>query len=114
MLASSHLFRVLVGLAVSSWSLYLLWACDLKCVSTPGETSSLLNRIWVWGLSDNLSFRAQMDTGRILSPAALLSLCLVSPWRILLWTVIGEKVVISPLGLVVRAFLGDHLSPGGI
>jgi hypothetical protein len=53
-----------------------------------------------------------MVTERILSPAALLFTGPVCALRILLWTIIGVKVVISLLALGVRAFLGDHLSPG--
>ena len=35
-------------------------------------------------------------------------------WLVLLWTVIGEKVAISPLSPGVRALLGDQLSLGMI
>jgi hypothetical protein len=58
--------------------------------------------------------RAQIETGRILSPAAPLFLCPVCSRWVPFWRVIGEKVVISPVGLGVRALLGDQLSPGGI
>jgi hypothetical protein len=58
--------------------------------------------------------RAQMETGRIMSPAALLFMFPESSWQILLWTVIGMKVVISPLSLEVRTLLGDQLSPSSI
>ena len=50
----------------------------------------------------------------ILSLAALLLLCPEHSWKMPLWTVIGEKVVISPVGLEVRAPMGDQLSPGRI
>jgi hypothetical protein len=78
-----------------------LWACDLWCVSTPGVTSSLWAGFQYGGQSDTLRSRVHIETGRILSPAALMFLCLVCSCWVPLWTVIGMKVVLSHTGLGV-------------
>ena len=104
---------VLVGLTISDWSLSLLLSCEPVILGV----SALLGRpSFSWagfgcgGLWDGLSSMVQMETRRILSPAAPLFLCLECSRPVTLWTVIGVKIVIPSLGLGVRALLGEHLS----
>jgi hypothetical protein len=104
---------VLVGLADSDWSFSLLWAYEPVMLGV----SALLGRpILLAGFGceelwdDSLTSGAQMETGRMLSPAVLLFLCPVCSRWILLWTVIGVKVVILHMALGVRALLGSALS----
>ena len=54
-----------------------------------------------------------METGRILSLAALRFLYLVCFWRVPLWSVIGAKVVVSPVNVVVTVLLVEVVSLGG-
>ena len=101
------LILVLVGLAVSDWSLSCLWACEpvilgvsailgIPTVSWAGFES---RDLW-----DSLSSWAQM--------VYYCALC--TPGLVPLWTVFGMKVVISPVALGVRALLGGQLFPGRI
>jgi hypothetical protein len=114
-LASCHL--IISGV---SWSCCLL----LELVLPVSLWSQVCQHSWWdqlppgWGLAvelwDSLSSEGQMETTRILSPAAPVFLCPVHSWLVPLWTVIGVKVVASPLSLGVTALLEDLLFPGGI
>ena len=78
---------MLVDLAVSDWSLSLLWACEPAIFGVAALLGDQLSPggIWVWGVVG----QSNMEIGRILSPAAMLPLCPVSSWHVPLWTVTG-------------------------
>jgi hypothetical protein len=101
---------VLVGLVISGWNVSLLWTC--KPIS-PGKTSSLLGRVWVWRAVEQPQLPGANADQKDPVSAAPLFLCSVHSWLVSLWIFIGEKAAISPLNLEVRVFLKDQLSLGG-
>lgn len=77
--------------------------------NTPGENSSLL----VWMAVEQPYLQSADGDQKEPIPTIPLFHCPVCFWMILLWTVFGKNVAISPLSLGVRTFLaGKHFSEG--
>ena len=74
--------------------------------NTPGENSSLL----VWMAVEQPYLQSADGDQKEPIPTIPLFHCPVCFWMILLWTVFGKNVAISPLSLGVRALLRNQLS----
>jgi hypothetical protein len=103
------LFLVLVGLAVSGWGLFLLWACKLVSAFLGDQLSHVRTHVQR-AMKQPLLLCVDGDQ----KPPFLAAppfLCPVYSWLDLLCTVTREKMAISPPSLGFRPLRGYQLSP---